>query len=373
LQEIEKFFTEYFIGIRTGIGIYSDPVHELQYLDYSIISTINEILVNNKQSLNGSKNSIEEILHKINLKLYENFINMQNGQENLPSGNASKSLKEPSGTQIPSNSAAPNATRKGFNNPNNEKENLNNNKENSNYMKINKFNILKELFNTFEVFNKSEYENLNSKNVDNSENDAWNFQRDFNRETLYKANQNLKDFDKQGINNNNYNQNCLNNESKSELNLNRFNRFNSNLNSVGVRNEREKFEFSDKHNFAKKSNINVGFNPNYAGGQPAAKSNSPKQLNLDNKGINGSKGFYNNINNDTIVDLKFKRIGDDMNTITLSRIEQNETIKNAENNGNNYHCKFFTILIMVELYFYFLNYRFFCRLAISYRQRAEQY
>jgi len=41
----------------------------------------------------------------------------------------------------------------------------------------------------------------------------------------------------------------------------------------------------------------------------------------------------NNNNNETIVDLKYKRIGNEMNTITLSRIDNNETIKNAYNNG----------------------------------------
>jgi len=263
LKEIEKFFTEFYIGIRTsGCGIYSDPVHELNYLDYSIISTINDILLKNKQSLSGSQNSIEQILHKINLKLYENFINMQNGQEAVPSGNASKFQKDQSGTQNPSNSAADNApTRRGFNNQEIEKprdkDNSNNNKENSNYLKINKLNILKELFNTFEVFNKSDYENMNSKNANNSdENDGWIFQRDLKKQDFYKdKQQQIKNSDKEAFN---INRNNVNNESKSELNLNRFNRFNSNLNSVGIRNEREKMEYSDKHNVVKKSTLNAG-------------------------------------------------------------------------------------------------------------------
>lgn len=310
----------------------------MHYLDYTIIATINDILVNNKQSLNGSKNSIEQILHKINIKLYENFINMQNGQENILCGNPYKTQKEQSGTQNPSNYAGENASRRGFNNQNienqREKDKFNNNKENSNYLKINKLNILKELFNTFEIFNKSDYEIANSKNNANKsdENDGWIFQREIKKQTLYKENQLMKNSDKEIINI--YNINIPNNESKSELNLNRFNRFNSNLNSVGVRNEREKFEFSDKHNVAKKSIINAVYNSNYGREQLAAGgSNSHRQLDLNKKASNGSQGYCNDINNDTIVDMKNRRIGNEMNTITLSRIDHNETIKDANNNS----------------------------------------
>lgn len=101
LQEIEKFFIEFFISIRNNTDIYHDVNHELKYFDYSIITAINEILISHRENLtkengaNGNignstspnennivnrdkQNSIESLITKINNKLYENFLIMRN-------------------------------------------------------------------------------------------------------------------------------------------------------------------------------------------------------------------------------------------------------------------------------------------------------
>jgi hypothetical protein len=70
LMEIEKFLVEFFISIRPNIDIFFDPTREIKYFDYSLISIIEDILSKFK------KNSIEQILYIINLKLYENFIKL---------------------------------------------------------------------------------------------------------------------------------------------------------------------------------------------------------------------------------------------------------------------------------------------------------
>ena len=258
LQEIEKFFIEFFLSIRNNFDIFHDTNHELNYLDYSIISTINDILVTNKQSLNGSNNSIETILNKINKKLYENYINMQNGSENIVKNHNNENENK----------------RNSENEIQKDKEN---NKDSTNYLKINKLNILKELFNTFEIFNKSEYENANSKNLNNSENDGWIFKKETNENK--------------------------NHDDKLPSNLNRFDRFNSNLNTV-------KDEQLKNENFGENNNKKTG------------------KFRLKKKTTNGSNM------NDTVVDLKNKKnINNEFNTITFSRIENNESIKDEINRG----------------------------------------
>ena len=49
LQEIEKFIIEFFISIRSNSDIYHDINHELKYFDYTIITSINEILVSHRE------------------------------------------------------------------------------------------------------------------------------------------------------------------------------------------------------------------------------------------------------------------------------------------------------------------------------------
>jgi hypothetical protein len=265
---------------------------------------------------------------------------MQNGQENNINNNLTPNLKEftlkPNNLNIlldlnnTNKINLNNNINKNYNEkPHNidldnikEKDNING-KENSNYLKINKLNILKELFNTFEIFNKSDYERNN-----NSDNDGWIFKREINN------------------NNNDNNINIINNfnpydkikeankdkeinESKSEFNLRKFNRLNFNLNSVGGKNE--KFEFSDKHNINKKSTMIGLLNPANLCSHNNLNSFSPRVTGLIKKQTNGSK---NNINNDTILDAKRKKIQNEMNTILLTRYDQNETIKYDNYNGD---------------------------------------
>lgn len=227
---------------------------------------------------------------------------MQNGQENILTKSKNDENKNPVNKRN---------TNPQINNSENlrEKENIIG-KDGSNYLKINKLNILKELFNTFEIFNKSEYENMNSKNINNSVEERWIFRKEFNK------------------NNNFENKELNNNEDKSDLNLNRFNRLNSIINSVGCRNEKDKFEYSDKHNIYKKSLLNANYNLNNNLNLNRQDSNSPK--NFNKKATNGSK----NINNDTVIDMKNRKILNEMNTITLSKIDQNETLKDYNNRGN---------------------------------------
>jgi len=133
LQEIEKFFIEFFISIRNNLDIFCNFNHELKYLEYSMISTINEILINNKQNLDKSKNSFEAILNKINIKLYEDYLNFNNSEvsqkKNLSLTNFDEKKKD-------------------------EDKKSTKEKEIPSYLKITKMNILKELFNNFEGFNK---------------------------------------------------------------------------------------------------------------------------------------------------------------------------------------------------------------------------
>jgi hypothetical protein len=117
LQEIEKFFIEFFISIRNSTDIYYDVNHELKYFDYSIITAINEILISHRENLtkeNGANNnngnlsspnenqllsreklnSIESLITKINNKLYENFLSMRsNTTGNERSQNDNDDLK----------------------------------------------------------------------------------------------------------------------------------------------------------------------------------------------------------------------------------------------------------------------------------------
>jgi hypothetical protein len=76
LQDIEKFFIEFYISIRNNSDIFHDINHELKYFDFSIITTINEILINHKQQTVGPTN-IDVLIQRINTKLYENYLNMK--------------------------------------------------------------------------------------------------------------------------------------------------------------------------------------------------------------------------------------------------------------------------------------------------------
>lgn len=87
LQEIEKFFVEFFISIRSNSDIYHDINHELKYFDYTIITSINEILVAHREIITKEVNdnvvqakitSIDSLIAKINSKLFENYLNTKN-------------------------------------------------------------------------------------------------------------------------------------------------------------------------------------------------------------------------------------------------------------------------------------------------------
>jgi hypothetical protein len=83
LQEIEKFLIEFYISIRTNSNVYYDINHELKYFDYSIITLINEILVTHRENWNREPenlktSTIDSLISKINIKLYENYTNMKN-------------------------------------------------------------------------------------------------------------------------------------------------------------------------------------------------------------------------------------------------------------------------------------------------------
>jgi hypothetical protein len=94
LQEIEKFFIEYYISIRTNNDIFHDVNHELKYFDYSIITSINEILVTHREIITDETSqvqfnkicSVENLITKINSKLYENFMSYKNSVEKGPYG-----------------------------------------------------------------------------------------------------------------------------------------------------------------------------------------------------------------------------------------------------------------------------------------------
>lgn len=337
LQDIEKFFIEFFISIRNNLDHFYDITHELNYLDYSIISTINDILFNNKQNLNGSNNSIENILHKINLKLYENFINLQNGSENIlqndnydnNNNNNNNHIKNEKNINSGNNEVIVSKINKKNNqiSDNNDiiKGKEKNGKENSNFMKINKMNILKELFNTFEVFNKSEIENKhNSKNIDNSEMDGWIFRRELN------------------------DKNNPNTDEISAFNFNRFNRNNSNLNNKNekdfMNNNYNNIYGSNKndYSFIKKSNNYFNNNPTNTRALDDKFNNVNKVTNYNNynNNLDNSRTLLKryptngSVKNETIIDMKNRRHGYEMNTIQLSRFEDNnEFIKEENNHG----------------------------------------
>jgi hypothetical protein len=106
LQEIEKFFIEFYISIRANTDIYHDINHELKYFDYSIITSINEILISHREIIsketsstmneNNSINkisSIDSLITKINNKLYENFLNMKTNGADRMSGEDLKPIE----------------------------------------------------------------------------------------------------------------------------------------------------------------------------------------------------------------------------------------------------------------------------------------
>jgi hypothetical protein len=81
LQEIEKFFIEFYISVRNNLDVYYNSHHELTYFDYSIIYSINDILTAHKNMINHP-NIVDYIVSKINKKLYQNFINIQSNGAN---------------------------------------------------------------------------------------------------------------------------------------------------------------------------------------------------------------------------------------------------------------------------------------------------
>lgn len=84
LQEIEKFFIEFYISIRDTSDIFYNINHEIKYFDYSIIKTINEILINYRQQVTNSNfTSVDMLINRIHAKLYEGYINSKNGADQL--------------------------------------------------------------------------------------------------------------------------------------------------------------------------------------------------------------------------------------------------------------------------------------------------
>jgi hypothetical protein len=92
LMEIEKFLIEFFISIRPNIDIFFDPTREIKYFDYSLISIIEDILSKFK------KNSIEQIIYIINLKLYENFIKLPKKSDTTTISNSHNNNNTPNFT-----------------------------------------------------------------------------------------------------------------------------------------------------------------------------------------------------------------------------------------------------------------------------------
>lgn len=69
LQEIEKFFIEFFLSIRTFCDIFYDVNRELKYFNYKIVKAINDIP-------DIHPGSVDNLLSKIKAKLYELNLNI---------------------------------------------------------------------------------------------------------------------------------------------------------------------------------------------------------------------------------------------------------------------------------------------------------
>lgn len=152
LQDIERFFIEFFISIRSNNDIFYDSNHELKYFDYSIITSINDILINHKQQVSNTV-GFESLINKINNKLHENYQNMNSNGADQPQ-NESKNDEQLKIIELNKNDKEPNT---------------------SNFLLINKENILKELFKYKEIqsiLNKSEFE------IENIENKVYIKQKD---------------------------------------------------------------------------------------------------------------------------------------------------------------------------------------------------
>ena len=67
LQEIERFFFEFYISISTNMELFFDLNHEIKYLDYTILNKMGEILLNNKNYARDA------IMIKINNYYHENL------------------------------------------------------------------------------------------------------------------------------------------------------------------------------------------------------------------------------------------------------------------------------------------------------------
>jgi hypothetical protein len=76
LQEIEKFFVEFYISVRNSNDIFhdNDIKRELKYFDYSIVKTIFDI--SQDKDRDKDINSIDMMIKQINLKLYEIYQNV---------------------------------------------------------------------------------------------------------------------------------------------------------------------------------------------------------------------------------------------------------------------------------------------------------
>lgn len=169
---------------------------------------------------------MEQILETIDNKLYDSYLNMHKKQENVDINN---NFNTSSVFKYKSYGEKDSIKNINYNTKDKKEfETLKEKEEINHYFKINNVNILKELFNSFEIFDRSEYKDQNTKNIEHSENDGWEFQKGLTRKRFF--NKIIKGSNK--INQINF----LNiNEKKLELN---FNGLNSNLNSIEIKNEK---------------------------------------------------------------------------------------------------------------------------------------
>lgn len=312
------------------MGISKEITKKLNYFDYSLFNTINDIFLKNFQKLNSKNCCMEDILEIIDNKLYDKYIFMNTKKENVDINNnfnISRDEQDHIG---------------GINFNNKDKEEIENSKEKkelNNYFKINNDKILMELFNTIEIFDKSENKDQNSKKVENSENDGWEFQKDLTRKNFfiqkYKESNKLKEIK------------FLNtNEKKSELNLNRLN---SNLNSHEFKNEKEKLEFSNKNINYKISIANANLNDE--------KFSINNLLNFkiakDDKYEKNIKKIYGNkkkcSNNSRSENIE--------RTITLNELNKNEKLKSEIEYGIKSQIKLMTLFSFFIYLFIILRFK----------------
>jgi hypothetical protein len=151
LQEIEKFFIEFYISVRNNSDIYYNLHHELTYFDYSIIYTINDILVNNKNMINNP-NIVDVVINKINNRLFENYLNISKNGNNKINVN----------DRVPKDKEVDLKAK-------NEKES-NRGQVNINFLYIEKETILKEIF--YQSNNNEEYDMLEG-GIYKKDEDGW--------------------------------------------------------------------------------------------------------------------------------------------------------------------------------------------------------